>query len=72
MDERESGARGGLVVPASRVRLSRESVRVGPAPPAASGGQEPQLQLIRNGDVVQAIHITCTCGQQIIIECDYE
>ncbi|MCS6864653.1 MAG: hypothetical protein RMJ56_17635 [Gemmataceae bacterium] len=71
MDERESGASGGGVIPAARVRLSPESVRVGPPRPATAAEREPQLKVIRDGDVVRAIQITCTCGQQMIIQCEY-
>lgn len=69
MDERKSGAGGG-VVPAARVKVSSEGVRIGP-PRSADAGTEPKVQLVHEGDVVRAIQITCTCGEQIIIRCDY-
>ncbi len=69
MDERKSGAGGG-VVPAARVRLSGEAVRVGPQRPGEQAGG-PQVRLVQEGDVVRAIHVACTCGEEIVIRCEY-
>lgn len=60
---------GSRVVPAARVRVSGEAVRIGPARPA--GEPEPQIQIVREGDVIQMIQVVCTCGEQICIRCDY-
>ena len=57
------------VVPGPCVRLGGTPARVGaPAPPPA----EPRVEVIRSGDVVQAIDIVCVCGQHIRIHCLYE
>ncbi len=32
----------------------------------------PQIEVIRDGDVIQAIDVTCTCGQKIRLRCVYE
>jgi hypothetical protein len=32
----------------------------------------PTIELVRDGDVVQAIDVTCTCGQKIRLRCVYE
>lgn len=66
MDEARPGA---PVVPAARVRVTAEAVRVG-APKAASA--EPQVQVVRDGDLVRAIEVTCPCGACVRIVCEYE
>jgi hypothetical protein len=60
---------GGSVVPAARVRVSGEAVRVGPARPA--GAPEPKVQVFHEGDAVRVIQVVCTCGERICIRCDY-
>jgi hypothetical protein len=60
----------GAVVRGTSVRLSGDAARVGVAgqePPA-----EPRIEIIRSGDVIQAIDIICGCGQQIRLQCRYE
>ncbi len=32
----------------------------------------PKIELIRDGDVVQAIDVTCSCGETIRLWCSYE
>jgi hypothetical protein len=59
-----------VIVPGRQVRLSGQAARVGiPGPPAHG---EPHIDLIRLGDIVQAIEITCGCGQRIRIQCEYK
>jgi hypothetical protein len=58
-----------VVVPAGQVSIAELPVRVG-APGAAPAG-EPRVELIRKGDVVQAIDITCSCGKRIRLKCEY-
>ena len=57
------------LVPGTSVRLSDTPARVGAPtqPPAA-----PTIELIRTGEVVQAIDIVCPCGQHIRLHCLYE
>jgi hypothetical protein len=57
------------VVPGRCVRLSGEVAHV--TVPRPGGGPEPRVELIREGDVVQAIEITCGCGQRIRVRCVY-
>jgi hypothetical protein len=33
---------------------------------------EPVIELIRQGDVIQAIDITCPCGRRLRVLCDYQ
>lgn len=57
------------VHPAHRVYMSEATAWVGmpgQAPPA-----EPLVTLIRNGDHVQAIEVTCTCGKTIRMNCEF-
>lgn len=47
------------------------------AAPAHASAEEapssppPTISLIRDGDVVRAIEVTCPCGNTMVIECDY-
>jgi hypothetical protein len=63
----EGSGRG--VVPGHQVRLSGEATRVG-APCAGSVG-EPKVNLVREGDTVVAIDVTCPCGQRLRLRCVY-
>jgi hypothetical protein len=58
-----------VVVPAAQVSIAELPVRVG-APGVAQPG-EPRIELIRKGDVIQAIDITCSCGKRIRLKCEY-
>jgi hypothetical protein len=58
-----------LVVPAARVRVSGEVVRVGP--PRAADVPEPKIRVFHDNAVVQMIEVVCTCGERIRIRCDY-
>lgn len=33
---------------------------------------QPEIKLIKEGDIVQAIDIYCTCGQHLRVRCVYE
>lgn len=60
----------GTVVRGTSVRVSNDSARIcipGQEPPA-----EPRVEIIRNGDVIQAIDIVCGCGQHIRLHCLYQ
>lgn len=68
MDEARTGA---AVLPAARVKVSADSVRVGPARPVATG-PGPQVSVVREGGAIRVIEVTCTCGECVRIRCDYE
>ena len=57
----------GTYVRGTCVRVSTDSARVGipgQEPPA-----EPRIEIIRTGEVIQAIDIVCGCGQHIRLHC---
>jgi hypothetical protein len=58
------------VVPGSRVVSSGEVTCVGV--PHAHERQQPVIELIREGDVVTAIDVTCSCGEKLRLWCSYE
>jgi hypothetical protein len=60
---------GGALVPAPQVRLSAERTRV--VIPHQGHLAEPVIELVREGDVVRAIDITCCCGQRYRLLCEY-
>jgi hypothetical protein len=55
------------LVPRHCVRVASERTRVGL--PGQQGEAEPEIILIRNGEVVEAIEVICTCGQRIRMNC---
>lgn len=60
---------GSPLVPGGSVHLSHEPARVAvPGPPDA----QPVVELVRSGDLVQAIDVTCTCGRRIRLACRYK
>ncbi len=69
MDEGQAGS-GGPVVRAARVRVSDEPVRIG-APVATGTPGEPTVRVAREGDTIQMLEVTCSCGERIRIRCDY-
>jgi hypothetical protein len=58
------------IIPGRLVRLSGEAARVG-APAPCPPDSEPHLELIRDGDVLQAIDVICACGKRIRLRCVY-
>jgi hypothetical protein len=57
------------VVPSGRVRMTDSMERVS-IPGHCSTG-DPRIELIRNGDVVEAIDVFCSCGKHIRLRCSY-
>ncbi len=68
--EQARAATGSAIVRAERVQVTAEAVRIGMPKPANPTG-EPTLQLQREGDAIQTIQVTCSCGQTICIRCEY-
>ena len=58
------------VVPGRRIRVNDQAPRV--IIPPSMEQKPPQLELIRKDDVVQAIQVTCTCGQCMRLDLEYE
>ena len=65
--ERESIPRG--IIPGKLVHVTGETVRVDV--PHKDSAVEPRIELVRDGDVIQAIDVTCTCGKKIRLRCIY-
>lgn len=59
------------VVIGRRVQVGSGAIRVGAPTPAKPARQEPKIQLIREDGIIQAIDVTCGCGEKIRIRCDY-
>jgi hypothetical protein len=65
------------VVPGRSVLVEQGPTTVMIVPPrvhqAATPACTPQIDLVRDdGDVIQAIDVTCTCGQKIRLRCVYD
>lgn len=59
-----------VIVPGSRVRQSAEVAPVGVPQPAEP--EAPTVELIKDGDLVRAIDVTCRCGHKMRVWCAYE
>jgi hypothetical protein len=55
-----------------RVIGSRPAPARGGSARPADAGDEPQVRVVRQGDLVESIDVTCTCGRQIVLECLYD
>lgn len=56
------------VIPGPRVQV--DGVARVPVPGAHTEAQ-PKVELIRAGNVIRAIDVTCTCGRRIRLRCNY-
>jgi hypothetical protein len=66
----EAGATAGALVTADRVHYANESVRVGAAR-TVPVLPEPKIHLVKEDGIIRAIDVTCSCGEQIRIHCEY-
>lgn len=58
------------VVPSHRIQVTGEMARVGaPGQPLT---HEARVDLIREGDEIRAIDVTCPCGQRVRLQCVYD
>jgi hypothetical protein len=69
-DRTESGLASGPVVPGQMVRRTPEPARV--VIPGHGTHAEPQVEIIRQGDVIQAIDVICPCGRRTRLRCLYQ
>ena len=60
--------RGQPLLPGAHVHVSSDTahVAVGPQPGKA------HLQLIQENGIVKAIEVTCSCGERILLHCEYQ
>jgi hypothetical protein len=59
------------VVPGRKVLVENGPAAVMILPPGARPGA-PQIEVVRDGDVIQAIDVTCACGAKIRLRCCYD
>lgn len=57
------------ILPAHRIVQTSEVARIG-GPHVAHG--QPKVDLVRDGEIIKAIDVTCSCGETIRIWCSYE
>jgi len=58
------------IIPGRRVVFAGGSAHV--RIPAETTSKEPQIEVVRENDMIRAIDVTCSCGQKIRLVCDYE
>ncbi len=68
---RPSGAHRG-VIPASRVTRAGQPLCIGAAETGDKPEAGPLVELVRANGVIQAIDITCCCGERIRLRCTYD
>lgn len=39
--------------------------------PIASGSEVPRIDVLKDGEIVRAIRISCSCGCSVDIKCEY-
>ncbi len=59
------------VVPGRKVVAAGDAGTVLIGHPKATACK-PRIELVREGDVIQAIDVTCACGQKVRLHCQYE
>ncbi len=59
------------VINAAHVHLGDEPARIN-LPHSGHPKGEPRIELIRDGDIIRAIEVICSCGERIRLRCDYE
>jgi hypothetical protein len=59
------------IVPGHRVVQTNEVARIGGPQAHAHASTQSTVELVRDGDVVQAIDVTCSCGEKTRIWCSY-
>lgn len=69
--------RRSAVIKKGALNLSTTPVRLGegaePAPAAApTGSREPVINVRRQGDLIEALEVTCPCGNHMVIETLYD
>lgn len=57
------------LVAADRVRVEERSVHLGVPP--LGGCADPNVEVVTKDGVISAIEITCSCGQQMRLVCEY-
>lgn len=57
------------IVPGHRVVQTSEVTKIGS--PHAHPTASATVELLREGDIVKAIDVTCSCGEKIRIWCSY-
>jgi hypothetical protein len=58
------------VIPGRLIRVSGEPAYVGARGVTEEPGQ-PRVEMIRDGDVLRAIDVVCSCGKRIRLRCVY-
>ncbi len=73
-DGNEAEQAGRAVVPGGVVNVTGTTARLRVGRPAATpgGGGEPHVEVIREGEEIRAIEVTCTCGKKIRVYCTYQ
>ncbi|MCA8998158.1 MAG: hypothetical protein KDA80_14265 [Planctomycetaceae bacterium] len=56
------------IITADRIQINPQKLLVSDRTPTT----DPRIRIQRDGDIIQSIEITCSCGSQLILDCLYE
>ncbi len=62
---------GSARISGQHIVSQRQMAAVPVGPQKAGAPEAPQIEVIRHGQWVQALDITCTCGCQLRVLCEY-
>ena len=58
------------VIPGQRIRVTPQAATV--AVPGPECFDDVTVDVVRNGERIEAINISCTCGRQLRLVCEYQ
>lgn len=59
------------VIDAQQVRMAKDARRLGVGPDTGKSGRM-NVQMIKNGDRIEQVRVTCPCGRHVELDCRYE
>jgi hypothetical protein len=69
----KNNKRSTIIRSQSATQTTGKLVAVGPASsPAQTNGSGHSIKLHRTGSQVDSIEVVCSCGEKMVIRCDYE
>jgi hypothetical protein len=71
LDGKKSLAVSSLAPMATPLARHPASTKDGPSPEPAHPGAKANVEVVKEGDKVVRIVVTCTCGERLEIECLY-
>jgi hypothetical protein len=71
LDGKKSLAVASLVQAAAPLAQHASAAKNSPSHSHAAGTSKAQVEVVKEGDKIVRIYVTCTCGERLEIECLY-